>query len=94
MKDCIQQILDRGDTRAHECLSMDVDEPCDEVQLVLPKAECTSKRRVLRTLDIQCLQQVIYAMSTTTPFAVILDSAGFQSKGVNCKLVETRAWWP
>ena len=60
---------------------MDVDEPCDEVQLVLPKAECTSKRRVLRTLDIQYLQQVTYAMSTTTPFAVIVDNAVFQTKG-------------
>ena len=30
-----------GDARAHECSSMDVDEPCDEVQIVLPKAECT-----------------------------------------------------
>ena len=73
---------------------MDVDEPCDEVQLVLPKAECTSKRRVLRTLDILCLQQVIYAMSTTTPFAVIVDIAGFQTKVVHCRLVETRANWP
>ena len=78
---------------------MDVYEPCDEVQFVLPKAECTSKRRVLRTLDIQCLQQVICAMSTTTPFAVIVDNACFQTKGVNCRLVncrldETRAKGP
>ena len=53
-EDSAQQIRERGDARAHECLSMDVDDPCDEVQLVLLKAECTSKRRVLRTLDIQC----------------------------------------
>ena len=46
------------------------------------------------TLDIQCLQQVTNAMSTTTPFAVIVDNAGFQTKGVNCRLVETRAKWP
>ena len=32
---------------------MDVDEPCAEVQLVLPKEERTSKRRLLRTLDIR-----------------------------------------
>ena len=38
----VQQIRERGDARVHECLSMDVDEPCDKVQLVLPKAECTS----------------------------------------------------
>ena len=55
-EDCKQQIRERGDARAHECLSMDVDDPCDEVPLVLPKAECTSKRRVSRTLDIQCIQ--------------------------------------
>ena len=73
---------------------MDVDEPCDEVQLVLPKAERTSKRRVLRTLDIQCLQQVIYAMSTATSFAATVDNAGFQTKGVNCRLVETRVKCP
>ena len=90
----VQQIRERGDARAHECLSMDVDEPCDEVQLVLPRAECMSKRSVLRPPDIQCLQQVIYAMSTTTPFAVIVDNAGFQTKGVNCRLVETRAKRP
>ena len=90
----VQQIRERGDARAHECSSMDVDEPCDEVQLVPPKAECTSKRRTLRTLDIQCLQQVLYAMSTATPFAVIVDNAGYQTKGVNYRLVETRARWP
>ena len=90
----MQQIRERGDARAHACQSMDVDDPCDEVQLVLPKAECTSKRRVLRTLDIQCLQQVTYAMSTTTPFAVIVDNACFQTKGVNCRLVKTRAKGP
>ena len=73
---------------------MDVDEPCDEVQLVLPKAECMSKRRVFRTLDIQCLQHVIYAMFTTTPFAATVDNAGFQTKGANCRLDETRAKWP
>ena len=73
---------------------MDVNEPCDEVQLVLPKAECTSKRRVLRTLDIQCLQQVIYAMSTTTLFAEIVDNAGFKIKDLHCRLVETRVKWP
>ena len=33
--------------RKIKCSSMDVDEPCYEVQLVLPKAEGTSKRRVL-----------------------------------------------
>ena len=82
-----EQIRERGDARAHECSSVDVDEPYDEVQLVLPKAECTSKQRV-------CLQKVIYAMSTTTPFAVIVDNAGFQTKGVNCRLVETRAKLP
>ena len=38
----IQQIRERGDARAHEYQSMDVDDTCDEVQLVLPKAECTS----------------------------------------------------
>ena len=81
MKDCIQQVRERGDARAHECSSVDVDEPYGEVQLVLPKAECTSKRRVLRTLDIQCHQQFIYAMSTTTPFAATVDNAGFQNKG-------------
>ena len=91
VKDCIQQIRERGDARAHECSSVDVDEPCDEVQLVLPKEERTSKRRVLRTLDIQCLQQVFYAMSTTTPFAAIVDSAGFQTRetpnqGGECQL--------
>ena len=32
-------------------------------------------------------------MSTTTPFAVIVDNACFQTKGVNCRLVETRAKW-
>ena len=73
---------------------MDVDDPCDEVQLVLPKAECTSKRRVSRTLDIQCIQPVTYAMFTTTPFAVIVDNACFQTKGSNCRLDETRAKWP
>ena len=56
--------------------------PCDEVQLVLPKAERTSKRRVLRTLDIQCLQQVIYARC---PLRRRLQrpwtNAGFQTKG-------------
>ena len=93
VEDCIQQIRERGDARAHECQSMDVDDPCDEVQLVLPKVECTSKRRVLRTLDIQCIQQVTHAMSTTTPFAVIVDNACFQTKGANCRLVETRAKW-
>ena len=81
VEDCTQQIRERGDARAHECLSMDVDDPCDEVPLVLPKAECTSKRRVLRTLDIQCIQLVTFTMSTTTPFAVIVDNACFQTKG-------------
>ena len=49
-----------GTPRAHEWSSVNVDHPCDEVQLVLPKAECTSKRRVLRTLEIQCNQQVTF----------------------------------
>ena len=72
------QIRERGDARAHECLSMDVDEPCDEVQLVLPKAECTSQRSVLRTLDIQCPSaSCLCDMSTTTSRAAIVDSAGF-----------------
>ena len=108
VKDCIQQIRERGDARAHECSSVNVGfEPgclasrlagclasrVTKVQFVLPKAECTSLRKVLRTPDIQCLQQVIYAMSITTPFAVIVDNAGFQTKGVNCRLVETRAKW-
>ena len=57
VEDLKQQIRERGDARAHEYLSMDVGDPCDEVPLVLPKAECTSKRRVLRTLDMRCLQQ-------------------------------------
>ena len=47
VEDCIQQIRECGDARAHEYSSMDVDDPCDEVPLVLPKAERMSKRRVL-----------------------------------------------
>ena len=47
----------------------------------------------LQTLDIQCIQKVTYAMSTTTPFAVIVDNACFQTKGANCRLDETRAKW-
>ena len=33
-------------------------------------------------------------MSTTTPFAVIVDNTGFQTKGVHCRLVETSAKCP
>ena len=32
-----------------------------------------------------CLQQVTYAMSTTL-FAVIVDNAGFQTKGNTCQM--------
>ena len=56
-----QRVQERGDAAHVSVFSMDVNDPCDEVQLVFPKAECTSKRRVLRTLDIQCIQQVIFA---------------------------------
>ena len=45
-------------TPARTSAQMWMSTPCDEVQLVLPKEERTSKR-VLRTLDIQCLQQVV-----------------------------------
>ena len=38
----LPRVQERGDARAHECFSMDVNDPCDEVQLVFPKAECTS----------------------------------------------------
>ena len=31
---------------------------------------------------------------TTTPYEAIVDNAGFQTKGVNCRLDETRAKWP
>ena len=33
-------------------------------------------------------------MSTTTPYEATVDNAGFQTKGVSCRLDETRAKWP
>ena len=51
MKDCFQQIRERGDARAHECSSVDVDEP---------KAECTSKRRETSSVLASFLCDVHY----------------------------------
>ena len=76
---------------ANRCVKM-FGKPCDEVQCVLE-----GRMHIvtfLQILDIQCIQQVTHAMFTTTPFAVIVDNAGFQTKGVNCRLDETRAKLP
>ena len=49
-------------------------------------------RRLVRS---QCIQQVIYLCDvTTTPYEAIVGNGGFQTKGVNCRLDETRAQWP
>ena len=76
---------------ANRCFKM-FGKPCDLVQCVLEGR--MHIRNVLQTLDIQCIQQVTYAMSTTTPFAVIVDNTCLQTQGVNCRLDETRDKWP
>ena len=80
----------------NRCVKM-FGKPCDEVQCVLEGIMHIVT--FLQIPDIQCIQQVTHAMFTTTPFAVIVDTACFQTKGVNCRLVncrldETRAKWP
>ena len=71
----------------NRCVKM-FGKPCDEVQCVLEGRMHIVT--ILQILDIQCIQQVTYAMLTTTPFAVIVDTACFQTKGVNCRLVNCR----
>ena len=48
--------------------------------------------------DEEARQKSMYSASylcdvTTTPYEAIVDNAGFQTKGVNCRLDETRAKW-
>ena len=70
--------VDRGDAREFKSVGT-------------PARMTIVTRRLVRS---QCIQHVMYAMSTTTPYEAIVDNAGFQTKGANCRLDETRAKWP
>ena len=76
---------------ANRCVKM-FGKPCDEVQCVLE-----GRMHIVtfcKPLTFSVFSKFFMRCPLQRRFAVIVDNACFQTKGVNCRLDETRAKWP